>query len=146
MIVVAVAAVAVAQARVRTFSLAGVHSAVEQNVGWNKVRYVLGGESRAAYLRSFFGCEYDATVRAAQGEVAVREGSLAPWWDRRFRPLVSHGSTAAAVRRELRPFKWVYARGGTAETITPNPVARRVLAERARLVWRRDECALYRLE
>ena len=68
----------------------------------------LGLESRRAFLRHYFGCEYDAVAwleqRRANGAVVIAEGSLAPWFARRnvFRPLVTSASTRAGVEHDCR--------------------------------------------
>ena len=149
-VLVAVAAVGIAEARLRSFALAQIRPATEAAVGAPKSGYALGLESRSAFLRHYFGCEYDAVTRleqrGANGDVVIAEGSLAPWFARRnsFRPLVTSAGTPAGVVRDLRAqgFRWVFTLPGTGH-LSSDPVADALLAH-AKPVWSEDGCSIAR--
>jgi len=149
-VLVAIVAVGVAEARLRSFATAQARPAAEAAVGAPKSGYALGLESRRAFLRHYFGCEYDAVAwleqRRANGAVVIAEGSLAPWFARRnvFRPLVTSASTRAGVEHDLRAqgFRWIFTPAGTGH-LSSDPVADALLA-RAPPAWSEDGCALAR--
>jgi hypothetical protein len=149
-VVVAAVAVGVAEARLHSFGADQIRPAAEAAVGAPKSGYALGLESRRAFLRHYFGCEYDAVAwlerRRADGAVVIAEGSLAPWFARRneFRPLVTSAPTRAGVARDLRAqgFRWIFTLAGTSH-MSSDPVADALLA-RARPVWSGAGCALAR--
>ena len=58
----AVVAVGVAQTHLHPFSISSAGGALAAQVGSPKARYALGLDSRAVYLRRYFGCEADAVT------------------------------------------------------------------------------------
>ncbi|MDQ3876468.1 MAG: hypothetical protein M3322_13150 [Actinomycetota bacterium] len=131
--------------------------------------YTLGIETKDEYLERQFGCQYEAV--AFMNRHRFRGDVVDNWtvWhdppvgyyaeDNRFVPLALDASSPAGVWRDVRRhgLRFVYVRSGTKKRFFASrdpqlvlyrrgrAAAERMLLERSKRIWRRDDCALFRI-
>lgn len=149
----AVVAVGVVQTHLHPFSISSAGGALAAQVGSPKARYALGLDSRAVYLRRYFGCEADAVTyldaHPALSPVLMRQTALVPWFGRttRFGKLPLSAVTPGRAVRALddEGFRAVLVRASEPGTLATGSFPSSAVERRLRPLWRQGDCAILRV-